>query len=274
MRTDRQTVPGSGSPGRWPADRKQNKKGATKDYRSFHFTAAEFAASMAFFTLLDAAVSYLFYRSAVSFFLLYPLCFLFLKERKKTILRQRKQEISTEFLDGIKSVSTSLQAGYAPENAFREALREVRKIYPEDSFVVTEFSRIVTKTALNYPLETLLLDLGRRSGVEEIRDFAEIFSVARRTGGDLILIVRNTSSGIEQRQETMMEIRTVLTGKQMEQKIMSIVPLAILGYVDLTSPDLIGKMYGNAPGITIMTVALVLYAAAFLWGRKIMSFEV
>ncbi len=117
---------------------------------------SELVLNISLFSILCVLVSYLFYHSLLAFFILYPLLYFFLKERKKDMIRERKRTISTQFLAGMKFVSTSLQAGYAAENAFREAYREVRRIYPEDSFVVKEFSRIVIQLSLNVPLETIL----------------------------------------------------------------------------------------------------------------------
>lgn len=263
-----------GTGGLHGSQRSDRSAGEPEDYSKFRFTASELVLNISLFSILCVLVSYLFYHSLLAFFILYPLLYFFLKERKKDMIRERKRTMSTQFLAGMKFVSTSLQAGYAAENAFREAYREVRRIYPEDSFVVKEFSRIVIQLSLNVPLETLLADLGRRTGVEEIRDFGEVFTAARRTGGDMISIVRNTVMGIERKEETMMEIETVLTGRQFEQRIMSLVPLGILGYVHLTSPEMISSMYGTSLGILVMTAALILYAAAFLWGKRIMTIEV
>ena len=120
----------------------------------------------------------------------------------------------------------------------------------------------------------LLQDLGERSQVEDLQSFAEVFLTVKRTGGDLLHVIRNTVSCIRQKQETVAEIETVLTGKMTEQKVMSLMPLLILLYVRLTSPEFLSGMYGNLTGRAVMTVCLLIYAVAYLWGKKIVGIEV
>ena len=171
-------------------------------------------------------------------------------------------------------VNASIQAGYAIENSFREAISELVKIYPEDSFIITEFRYILTQTGLNVPIEALLLDLGHRTHIEDIRDFAEVFQTAKRTGGDMIGIIRNAVTSIQMKNETLEEIEANLSGKASEQKIMSFAPMLLIAYTSITSPGFLDVCYHSVLGIAIMTFSLILYAAAFLWGRKIMQIEV
>ena len=199
---------------------------------------------------------------------------MFLKEKKQSLQKKRQGEMTRQFQDGIQLMAASLQAGYSAENAFREAIRELVKVYGPETCVVQEFRHIEAQLSMNRNLEELLLDFGRRSGVDDIRSFAEVFLTARRTGGDLPGIIRNTVFCIRQKQETLQEIETCLAGKRMEQNIMSLIPILILAYVKLTSPEFVAPLYGNLTGTLVMTVCFAVYAAAWFWGRKIVQIEV
>ena len=74
--------------------------------------------------------------------------------------------------------------------------------------------------------------------------------------------------------DVMEEIRTVMAQKALEQKVMCVVPLGILMFFKVTSPEFIGRLYGNPLGVIVMTAALVLYGAAFFLGMKIVEIEV
>ena len=176
------------------------------DYGSWHFTRRELLLNCAVYAGLDLLIAMLFYRSLLAALLFSPGLPLFLKMRKKDLLEQRRLEILRQFTTGMQLVNASLQAGYAIENAWKEALNELRKIYEPDSFIVTEFRYIILQTSLNVPIEGLLLDLGRRSHVDDVRNFAEVFQTAKRTGGDLMSIIRNTVSAIQSKNETRQEI--------------------------------------------------------------------
>ena len=62
--------------------------------------------------------------------------------------------------------------------------------------------------------------------------------------------------------------------KALEQKVMCAVPLGILMFFRMTSPEFIGKLYGNLFGVCIMTVAVALYGISFYLGLKILEVEV
>ena len=197
-----------------------------------------------------------------------------MKEKKKEHKKKREMELVKQFLDGIQLMAAALQAGYSPENALHEAGKELKKVYPSESYIVQEFQQIELQIKMNKNLEVLWLDFGRRSGIDDIQSFAEVFLTARRSGGDLLAIIRNTIFCIQQKKETMQEIETCLSGKVMEQRMMSMIPLLILAYMKLTSPEFLEVMYGNMAGTIIMGICLAVYAAAFLWGRKIVDIEV
>ena len=240
----------------------------------YHFSGKELTVNVLTYLGLCGLVSFLFFRSWIAWMLLFPGLYFFLKDRRQALSRKRKIEMEGQFLTGIQLVCTSLQAGYAVENAFGEAAEQLRKIYSQESFAVTEFDYLVSQTKLNRSIESLLSDLGERSQVEDIQNLAEVFYTAKRTGGDLMAIMRNTISCIQHRRETRMEIETTLAGKVMEQNMMSVIPMLILGYVTLTSPEFLEVMYEGIPGRIVMGICLALYLLAYLWGRKIMTIQV
>ena len=197
-----------------------------------------------------------------------------LREQKRTWRRRRKREMQRQFLDAIQMMAASLQSGYSVENAVCASAKELEKLYPRDTFIVLEFQNMALQLDRNQSVESLLQDLGERSQVEDLQSFSEVFLTVKRTGGDLLHVIRNTVSCIRQKQETVAEIETVLTGKMTEQKVMSLMPLLILLYVRLTSPEFLSGMYGNLTGRAVMTVCLLIYAVAYLWGKKIVGIEV
>ena len=224
--------------------------------------------------LLDLFVSFLFFRSWVAALILFAFFPLYLKERRRTMEEERRERIRGEFLTGIQLFGTALQAGYSAENAAVEAVRELEKIYEPETFIVSAFRRLCARLELNVPIERLFFEMGALSGVDDIQSFAEVFAVARRSGGDLSAIVRNTISVIRMKEETRASITTVLSGRQMEQNMMSLIPLLILAYVGATGGSLLTPMYETIAGRLVMAACLVIYALAFVWGKRIMRIRV
>lgn len=243
------------------------------DYRKYRLDRKEGLRFVLEYVLLDGVVSFLFYRSWIAFLLLLAGLWKFLCMKREEQRKKQLRELGKQFLTGMQAVSNALAAGYSVENAFGEALEEMKKVFG-GSLIVREFSVIVRQLSLNRTLEELLADLAERSGEEDIESFSEVFTVAKRSGGDLIAIIRNTVASIRQKEETRQEIQVCIASKKLEQNVMSAVPLFILAYVGAASPGFLDVLYHNPAGIAIMSVCLMVYALAWLAGKKLVEIEV
>ena len=110
------------------------------------------------------------------------------------------------------------------------------------------------------PLEQTLQDFARRSGVEDILSFSEVFLFAKRQGANFVQIIENTTYHMKDKQETEEEIQILAASKKLEQKIMNVIPVLIL--------------YGNWFGILFMTGCLAAYGAALVLSDRILDIRV
>ena len=124
---------------------------------------------------------------------------------------------------------------------------------------------------MNITLEELVEDLAERSGCDEIRQFSAVLSVAKRGGGNISQIIRNTATLISDKVDTTQEMMTLLRGRQMEQTVMEIMPFVIALYIGSTYPGYFAPLYHNMTGYIVMTVCLVIYIGAYMTGEKIMD---
>lgn len=203
--------------------------------------------------------------------LFYPV---YWKRKKGKKIQEQQEILCQQFKDSIQCVAASLAAGYSIENAFREAYAEMRLQYGTSALMTEELRYINSLLSLNIPLEQLLSDFANRSGLEDVRSFCEVFVFAKRSGGDFIQIIHLTAARISEKNELLNAIQTEISGKRMEQKIMNLMPLFILFYVDLSFGGYLDGLYHNLFGIIVMTVCLAVYLAAYLLSEKIMSIQV
>lgn len=219
-------------------------------------------------------VAYLFYKSIWGLAVLLPVYYVVKRRWVREKTEQQKKEIIREFKDGMQAVTTSLIAGYSMENAWKEAEKELVELYGENAIVVKEFEKMNASVLMNVPLEQLLDTFAKESEVEDIITFAEVFSFAKRGGGDFVRIIDTTTRHIREKVEIMQEIDTVMAAKKMEQKIMNVVPLGILFYLDLASPGFLSVLYGNLLGVVVMTIALLAYVGTLCLAEHLMAIEV
>lgn len=218
--------------------------------------------------------AYLFYRNIWAVGLFTGGALFLVNMQMKSRTEKRKWKLTLEFRDGIQSLSNALGAGYSIENAFAEAVRDLRLLYDEDTEIVKEFQGISQQIRLNQNVEDLLMEFGSRSEVEDIISFAEVVMTAKRTGGDLIKIIKTTSNNISDKIDIQREITTLIAAKKMEGYIMCVIPFGIIVYLNLSMPDFLTPMYETWIGRIVMTIALVFYLLAILLLQKIVNIKV
>ena len=220
-------------------------------------------------------VGHVFYNSVIVSILLTSLSFLFVKNIKKDLLAKEKTNIKIQFKEGIYAISSALNAGYSIERSFQEAVRDLKLIYIDSSTpIINEFEIITRKVEMNIPIETVLMDFAIRSEIDDIKDFAEVFVTCKRTGGDIIKVIKDTSKNIAEKIEINREIELVIAAKKFEQKIMSIIPFGIILYLRISNPGFLDIMYSTIMGNIIMTVCVLIYYISYRLGNKIINIKV
>ena len=189
--------------------------------------------------------------------------------------REKAQEqFRRMFREWILLLASSLSAGYSVENAMGQSLRELQLMFPSGGIMLDELREMLAKAENNQRPEILIQELARRHPMEEVKSFAEIFCAARRSGGSLNAIIRGTAAQMAGIMDTRREIKTVLAAKVYEQKIMSLMPSAVLLYIRLGSREFLDGLYHNAAGVAVMTICLGIYIAAYLLGKRMVQFEI
>ena len=212
----------------------------------------------------------LFYRSAVLVLMIgVPLGVLQYRRLQGRWERERQWQLNLEFKDGMQGIAAALNAGYSIENAVEECRKDLMVLYGKESPLCHEFQIMLEQIALNQPVENVFDDFAKRSGVEDIKRFAEVFRTARRSGGDLVAITRSSAERIGEKIEISREIRTMIAGKQMEGKIMNIVPQGMILYFWICSPGFLDCLYEGIWGHMIMSDFLIIYLAAYVLSEKI-----
>lgn len=220
------------------------------------------------------AVLYLFYKSVVIVSIvafIYGLYSIPIERKKRQ--SEWRWRINLEFKEVMLAVAASLNAGYSIENAFKESINDLNVLYGDDSKLAGEIENIISRVKLNQPIEQVLINFAEYTNVDDIYSFAEVFQIAKKTGGDLIDITRSTASRISSRIEVKREIKTLIAGKSMEGKIMNFIPLGIILYFWICSPGFLDCLY-NGAGRIVMTVLFIIYILAFKWNERIRDIEV
>ncbi len=183
------------------------------------------------------------------------------REREKTLLA---------FRDGLSYVKNALDAGDSAENAFGAAVLPLKKLYGSQAPVTGGFAEICRKVQNGMPLEKAVLEFANRSGVQDIIDFGDVFSVLKRSGGDMNVFLAHEVKNITDKMNLKREINVVIAGKRNEYYIMCLIPVAMILYLKVFSADMMAALYHNFKGISFMTSMIFLYALCVLGGQWIL----
>ncbi len=244
-----------------------------EDYRVYKFSRKECVICFLEGMLLNGIISVLFFNS---FWALIPgmiiTVFYFLEKRRK-LMRRRMHRLRTELKEFLNAMIAALQTGRSMENAFAEAVRDITSYMEKDTEFILEMKKICAGVSIGETLEKLLIDFSYRSHLEELEYFAEVFSVGKRSGGNLIGIMKNTIRMLQERMDAEEEIYTVLAEKQTEFYLMSVIPLAIILYLRIGAGNLIDSLYGNVTGVSVMAVCLSVYGGCYLYGKRLLEID-
>ncbi len=216
----------------------------------------------------------LFYDSWIAVGILMPICLPWFVYQKKRQLERDTRLIGIQFRDAIASVLTGMKAGYSVENAFFEATRDMELLYGKKSLITGELTRIKKGIKNNVPIEKLIFKMGKETGNSDIQDFAEVFAVAKRSGGNMTDIMGKTITVISQKMDVEKEIDVLISAKRMEARIMNMVPFFIIFYISITSSGFFAPLYHNLFGVLLMTVCMGFYVFAYLLSERIVNIHV
>lgn len=245
------------------------------DYDEYEMSGKE----RVFYTLAAAVaifvVGMIFYQRVVLALLLSLAALRFPKIRRKQIIRKRKQALNIQFKDLLYALSSSMSAGRSLEMAFQDARRDLEVLYPDpDTAIMRETDYIIRCIGMNMTVEDAISQFAIRAHIEDIANFADVIRICKRSGGNLIEVIRSTSQMISDKIETKNEIETVITAKKFESRVMTCTPIVMVAILSGASPDYMEPVFHTVVGAIVMTVAIMMFVIAFFIGEKIMNIEV
>ncbi|SDB01722.1 type II secretion system F family protein [Eubacterium oxidoreducens] len=192
--------------------------------------------------------------------------FRMLQYEKKRLDKMRK-----EFQEAMQSVSGALYAGYSLENAWKSARNDLFVIYGEETQMIREMDNMLKQLSLGRNFGIILREFGERSGLDEVKVFCQVMEFAMKSGGDFAGMIGACVRRISDRYEVQREIDTITAEKQLEYRIMMLVPIGIIVYISMSSPGYLDAMYETLQGRCVMTACLAGYAGAVYLAERLIK---
>lgn len=220
-------------------------------------------------------IGYVFYRSLVLPIILIPLAYLFLKHKEVDLLRKRKSKLRQQFKDMLYSIAASINSGNSIEMAFSNLESDLLIEYDNNNeMIITEVKIIVAKTQINETIESALMDFSIRSGIDDIRNFTDVFCTCRKLGGDVSEIINNSIGIINEKIEIYNEIDTILASKKFEQKILLSMPFIMIILFDKIANDYMSPFYKTLEGRIASSIMLIFIIISYYISEKIIDIKI
>lgn len=221
------------------------------------------------FCVFSCVTGYIFYNNIWYGIILVPIFpFLYKREKHKYIQRQ-KRIFADEFNSVIEMLSANLNAGYSLENAFVNVTREFGRVHSDSIYMRRELLKIINGLRCNYSVEALIIELGEMCDIDDVREFGSLLATAKRYGGNIIRLIKQTKDNIMQKNVVILEIETTIAAKKMEGNIMLFMPYFIVLYMKITNGQYISGIYETVSGKIVMTAMLGMWFLAMLLIQKI-----
>ena len=195
-------------------------------------------------------------------------CKIFMPLRTEQLRKKRIGKLRKQFVEFLSALTTSLSSGMNVTDSLYSALQDLTVQFTEKSLIVQEVNEILAGIENNVDVETMLQNFGERSGISDVSNFAKVFSVCFRTGGNLKEIVRRTSDVISEKVAISEEIETKLTSNKTQFKAMNVIPI-ILVLMLRTMSSQFAASFASIIGVIAMTIAVGIFIAAYRIGTKI-----
>ena len=248
---------------------------ANIDYSVYYMTKQEIMLYTAIGCIALFILGYVFYRSIIVSLIFALLGFKYPEVKTKEIISKRQKQISNQFKDMLYAMQSAVSSGISVENSITMALEEMKKQYSDpNTIIIKELELMVNRISVGTNIEDVFADFAARTHNEDVFTFSNIFEISKRTGGNLVEIMRETTNVISEKIEIKGEIDTKLAGRKSEGKVMIAMPIVLIFFMSKTTGDFMEPVFTTITGRIAATVALVLVIVGALWMNKITDIEV
>ena len=182
--------------------------------------------------------------------------------------------IEDGFKDWLYYIRGGLSGGKSMERAILECRNSFHAVVGAGHFVLIGLEQLYRGMELQIPVEECIRQFGENTQVESIQDFATVFEIAQKQGGQMTVTLEKMIQQICDKSDLRLEIQAMIAAKKTEQRIMCIMPFAIMVFVGRSSGGYFTPLYHNIKGNLIMSACLCVYLLGVYWGERLTEVKV
>jgi tight adherence protein B len=190
---------------------------------------------------------------------------LFYVKKKRS---RRIDELEAQLPDALDFMSRSMRAGHA----FTISLEMVGE--ETHAPLGPEFKALFNEQNLGASLERSFMSFSRRVPIPDVRFFSSAVLLQRQTGGNLSEILNRLSYIIRERFRLKGQVKAVSAHGRLTATILTLLPIATLGGLMITSRGYLDPMFASPLGRKIIAAAVIAQIIGNLCIQKIIKIKV
>src|SRR5579871_2761808 len=190
--------------------------------------------------------------------------YLFVRHKRK----KRLERFEEQFPEALDFLSRSMRAGHA----FTISLEMLGEELPDP--LGQEFRALFNEQNLGAPLDLALRNFTERVPLLDARFFTSSVLLQRQTGGNLSEILTRLSYVIRERFRLKGQVKAVSAHGRLTATILTILPIATLAGLMVTSPGYLDPMFQTAMGKKILAAGVMAQIMGNFFIRKIIKIKV
>lgn len=178
--------------------------------------------------------------------------------------KRRLDKMLSQLPDALDLMARSVRAG----QTMSQALQAIADEFQDP--IATEFAYCYEQQNLGLPADLAYEDLGRRSGLLEIKIFVLAMMVQRQTGGNLAELLEKLSGVVRDRFRIKGRIRVLTAEGRIQAVVLLAMPPLVFLMMMFINPDYTKVLLEHRNAIAALAVMMGLGA---LWIRRIVNFD-
>ncbi len=220
------------------------------------FLAASFGGGLGAFALMSFVFSTLM--AAVGGLMVMRGAWVYLKRKRA----QRRDRFVGQLPDLARVLANGTSAGLSVTAALEIAVTEL------DEPAAHELRIALEEVRIGQAFEQAFSHLGDRMPSRELGVLVNTLVIQQRAGGDLVRALSDMEATLDQRKDTLREIKTIMSGAVATAYMVALIGASSIFALDLFQPGTIDALTGSVIGVAVIAVAASLYAFGFfLVGR-------
>ncbi len=249
-------------------------RSATLSLKYNHYLRFDYFVALVILLLAGYQIGLIFYRNryfalATAAAFSYGLRYYHIWQKKR-----QKNQLKEEFIELNRMLLSELHAGKSLPLAYRSLyqrlIAEGQHYQPN---MQAELKQWCKKMDMGMTLAEILSDFAARCQDVHISQFVNMLEVAKISGSSMLDVIAFSDRMISDTRQIERELAVLIAEKKLEQVVLSLSPIVLLYIMQQFSYDFVAPLYETAMGRLLMTIALLIFAATFIWSRRMTELE-